>query len=571
VFIGTWNVNGVPPSIGLIEWLAVDQDPPDVYALGFQELDLATEAYIFQASNREPEWRAAVLSSLHPAARYKEVRLVRLVGMLLMVLVKEEHFKNVSRVQTCVVPTGIMNMIGNKGGVSVSLDLYNTSVCFVNCHLAAHVEEYERRNEDYDCICEKTVFASSSGMQKYIKDHSHIYFFGDMNYRIAAAPDLNIRELASSGKYEVLLQRDQLNMQRQIGRVFKGYSEGKIDFRPTFKYDKDTDAWDTSEKQRQPAWCDRVLWAGEDIKQRLYRVHMALKISDHKPVSAVFNSEVKVVDQAKYRLVHEEVMKHLDKMENEYLPSVKLSETEINLGDVHFMESRHASFTISNIGQIIVQFSFIKKLNDTECCKPWLKIHPNAAFILPGGDCTVNLEVKVDKNSASALNSGAEKLYDILVLHLEGGKDLFITVMGDYVRSCFGSSIKALVHLNKPFEEVPEAQLVDLESSAPERQLEMPYAVPKELWYLIDHLYQHGLDEEGIFSRAGPSKELCDIRACLDAGMPSREMSVSVHSVAQAVLLFLAALPEPVVPCSLYQAAIKAAGDGYSTCKQVSS
>jgi len=36
----------------------------------------------------------------------------------------------------------------------------------------------------------------------------------------------------------------------------------------------------------------------------------------------------------------------------------------------------------------------------------------------------------VDKRSAWKLNSGEDKLYDILVLHLEGGKDIFITVTG---------------------------------------------------------------------------------------------------------------------------------------------
>ncbi|XP_047735563.1 inositol polyphosphate 5-phosphatase OCRL isoform X2 [Hyalella azteca] len=569
VFVGTWNVNGVPPSIGLIEWLAVDPEPPDVYALGFQELDLATEAYIFQASNREPEWRAAVLSSLHPAARYVEVKLVRLVGMLLMVLVQEKHAKHVSRVQACTVPTGIMNMLGNKGGVSVSLELYNTSVCFVNCHLAAHVEEYERRNEDYDCICEKTVFVGPSGLQRYIRDHSHIYFFGDMNYRISASPEVNIRKLASAGQYETLLKLDQLNQQRRIGRVFKGYSEGPINFQPTFKYDKDTDSWDSSEKQRQPAWCDRILWAGEGIEQRIYRVHMALKISDHKPVSASFSSQVKVIDQAKYRRVHEEVMKQLDKMENEFLPSVSLSKSEVVLSPVHFLELQSETITISNTGQFPVQFSFIKKLNDEECCKPWLKIHPKSAFIPPGGDCVVRLDVKVDKSSAWVLASGAEQLYDILVLHLDGGKDYFITITGDYVRSCFGSSINALVHLNKPFCEVPVAQLIDLESSAPQKTLELPYAIPKELWYLVDHLHSHALSTEGLFTRPGLSKELCEIRAALDAGMPSRELGVSVHSIAQALLVFLEALPEPVVPCSLYPAALRAAAEGYLPAKQV--
>lgn len=57
VFVGTYNVNGALPSVGLADWLAKDTDPPDVYALGFQELDLATEAYIFTTSAKEAAWR----------------------------------------------------------------------------------------------------------------------------------------------------------------------------------------------------------------------------------------------------------------------------------------------------------------------------------------------------------------------------------------------------------------------------------------------------------------------------------------------------------------------------------
>lgn len=57
MFVGTYNVNGALPSVGLADWLAKDTDPPDVYALGFQELDLATEAYIFTTSAKEAAWR----------------------------------------------------------------------------------------------------------------------------------------------------------------------------------------------------------------------------------------------------------------------------------------------------------------------------------------------------------------------------------------------------------------------------------------------------------------------------------------------------------------------------------
>ena len=83
------------------------------------------------------------------------------------------------------------------------------------------------------------------------------------------------------------------------GNVFQGFTEGILNFPPTYKYQPGTDVYETrpEKKLRAPAWCDRVLWRCERIgmvKLRTYR-SAPLDPSDHKPVSALFECELRSI------------------------------------------------------------------------------------------------------------------------------------------------------------------------------------------------------------------------------------------------------------------------------------
>lgn len=88
------------------------------------------------------------------------------------------------------------------------------------------------------------------------------------------------------------------------GLTFPYYSEARITFAPTYKYDLNSDQYDTSEKARIPAWCDRVLRKGDNIRQIHYD-SAPLRFSDHRPVYATFQVLVQRVDEKKKDLLKE--------------------------------------------------------------------------------------------------------------------------------------------------------------------------------------------------------------------------------------------------------------------------
>ncbi|KDN44124.1 DNase I-like protein [Tilletiaria anomala UBC 951] len=336
-----------------------------------------------------------------------------LVGLALFVYARERSgiVGRVREVRTNRAGTGIFNLLGNKGAVGVRVVLEGSPnvqgtgkkdaeqvLTFVCAHLAAHDHNIARRNTDWKNIVRRLVFPPDSvvplpSLQQNISserekpgpvdldklksqysekggsksksrparplddrehtlyDSSHLFVFGDLNYRIAVGipphPALASSSAGSKStaplkksdvafkvvmeEWETLAAYDQLSTERLGGRVFHGLTEsplGGAKFGPTYKYKVDksnkkaqggkrkssnsTGAGAARKpkstladvgmlsKKRIPGWTDRVLWRswadGKDELQpksagnvdvELYRSIMTYTHSDHKPVTAL--------------------------------------------------------------------------------------------------------------------------------------------------------------------------------------------------------------------------------------------------------------------------------------------
>lgn len=130
-----------------------------------------------------------------------------------------------------------------------------------------------------------------------ILDNEICILNGDLNYRIDTMGRDTVVKAINATNFSKLLERDQLLVSRRRNPGFpaRAFQEYPIAFAPTYKYDVGSDRYDTSEKRRAPAWCDRILYRGAGkIKQLNYRRH-ELRISDHRPVSGLFKMRIKSI------------------------------------------------------------------------------------------------------------------------------------------------------------------------------------------------------------------------------------------------------------------------------------
>ncbi|XP_058099089.1 type I inositol polyphosphate 5-phosphatase 8 isoform X2 [Magnolia sinica] len=236
----------------------------------------------------------------------------QMVGIFLCVWVRNDLNRHISNLKVSCVGRGIMGYLGNKGSISISMTLHQTTFCFVCTHLTSGEKEGDelRRNSDVMEILKKTRFLQSHRLSSpafspdSILEHDKIIWLGDLNYRLASGYG-DTQELLQKNNWQALLDKDQLRIEQKAGRVFKGWEEGRIYFAPTYKYLENSDRYamqttKSRDKRRTPAWCDRILWRGEGMKQMWY-TRGESRFSDHRPVHSLFTVHVDVASKSKVR------------------------------------------------------------------------------------------------------------------------------------------------------------------------------------------------------------------------------------------------------------------------------
>ncbi|SCZ96871.1 BZ3500_MvSof-1268-A1-R1_Chr4-1g06804 [Microbotryum saponariae] len=350
----SWNVDasrpgdlmGTQANLDFLNDVLKSVDAPDIISFGFQEMinledkKLTAKSMLLGKKKGDQKFADGVSSSyrvwhdklvhavrlaMPPESPYAVVHVGDMIGLFSCIFVKCSEALALRDVAQITVKTGMGGRYGNKGAILSRFVIDDTSICFINCHLAAGQTHRRQRDRDLvDILEEKSAFseldARSFGAYALgsggttVFDHELVFLSGDLNYRIDARRDVVIQAVRE-GNYDSLLSYDQLLQGLATNQTFRlrSFKEPPITFAPTYKYDPGTDEYDTSTKKRTPAWCDRILYRADRADKVTplpdqYR-RWEVNVSDHRPISAAFELRIKRIIPDKRALVWNEVEK----------------------------------------------------------------------------------------------------------------------------------------------------------------------------------------------------------------------------------------------------------------------
>ncbi|XP_030527790.1 type I inositol polyphosphate 5-phosphatase 12 isoform X2 [Rhodamnia argentea] len=403
ILVGTWNVGqGRASQEALSLWLGSAASDVGIVVVGCQEVEMgagflamsaAKETVGLEGSSIGHWWLDTIGKSLDEGNTFERMGSRQLAGLLIAIWVRKDLRTHVGDVDVAAVACGFGRAIGNKGGVGLRIRVYDRIICFVNCHLAAHLEAVNRRNADFDHIYRTMAFSrsynvltaaaagvsSSAQMPRSMSSTSHnsdegrpdlseadmVVFLGDFNYRLFGITYDEARDFVSQRSFDWLREKDQLREEMKAGKVFQGMREAIIKFPPTYKFERHQaglGGYDSGEKKRIPAWCDRILYRDNRSSSESecslecpivtsilqYEACMDVTDSDHKPVRCKYSAEIAHVDRSVRRQEFGNIVKSNENIRTMLAEMRRVPETVVSTDSILLKNQDTSVLRITN-------------------------------------------------------------------------------------------------------------------------------------------------------------------------------------------------------------------------------
>jgi phosphatidylinositol-bisphosphatase len=555
---------------------------------------------------------------------YRAIAHNQLLGMMIVLFAADPIAAELSGVEIATTGTGLFGVWGNKGaaslkitlGADASVGVRGTDLVFLNCHLAAgegkpgidrrkwELSEIERKlgvpglvgtnpkpeiifedviTDDYSddlpsppepaTIDSRVTISSSNSKNSTGTSHDRIYFLlGDLNYRVGLDPDMVIQFLASKD-YETVLSHDTLFQQIRERKVLTGFKEHEINFMPTYKYKVGTDEYDdnkpgNNDKARAPSFTDRIFFramtapdSGAALTIKEYNSLMEYRVSDHKPVYAMFELECRLIDAAKRKTVVDSVLKQSDSIENSSKRTISVTPTELLVDDAIVLRAAEGAVVIeqTTAAAVIPNGEDDALEWDLDLDSDIITATPTHGVLPRGAKQYIHFRtiLPVQKHTTQSMAAA------VAILRLGNGQDIFVPVEFRAQPTCLGASLDLLSRMSGGARNT--SALMDASSTN----------MPREIWNCVDYLWTHTVSD--MFESLGAEidsavmenpdwkgeQSICEqVQDWLDLGQDfDREVLDSantiransgVYSVAHQFLLLLWHLDGGVIPVEYY-------------------
>uniref|UniRef100_A0A2C9WHD3 Inositol polyphosphate-related phosphatase domain-containing protein n=1 Tax=Manihot esculenta TaxID=3983 RepID=A0A2C9WHD3_MANES len=389
ILMGTWNVGqGRASHEALMSWLGSAVSDVGIVVVGLQEVEMgagflamsaAKETVGLEGSSIGQWWQDTIGKALEEGTTFERMGSRQLAGLLISLWVRKNLRAHVGDVDAGAVPCGFGRAIGNKGGVGLRIRVLDRTICFVNCHLAAHLEAVNRRNADFDHIFRNMGFSRSSNLisagmavntnsentKSDLCEADMVVFLGDFNYRLFGITYDEARDFVSQRSFDWLREKDQLRAEMKAGKVFQGMREALIRFPPTYKFERNIPGlggYDSGEKKRIPAWCDRIIYRDNRVAPVSdcslecpivssviqYEACMDVTESDHKPVRCKFNVQIAHADRSVRRQEFGNIIRYNEKIRSLIEESRNVPETVVSTNNIVLQNQDTCILRITN-------------------------------------------------------------------------------------------------------------------------------------------------------------------------------------------------------------------------------